>query len=292
MKRLENKKIAILGTSPIMILLYFRLKKKNLVDVFEHSKIGGAWRIDKYKEKYYSAHNNVVVALNDNEEKYIELINKELARFGCKKTKPKGMYQLLSDYIPKKKYIHDLSNFYLNFKENCNSLKKKKITSVNACSDKVYLNNLKYDQVFFPSCFDVNKISINNLNFNVKPTKSISSHLTIVYKKTKLPSISYTENFDNVFDRAHFRENSRYIFFTGRIRRNYKKLQSSQLIKISNLLQNTTKNIIKIKKNRYCHNIIKEDNLRDLKLRLNQTKLSIVETKQFVKSYKLLNKLK
>lgn len=275
-----------------MILLYFRLKKKNLVDVFEHSKIGGAWRIDKYKEKYYSAHNNVVVALNDNEEKYIELINKELARFGCKKTKPKGMYQLLSDYIPKKKYIHDLSNFYLNFKENCNSLKKKKITSVNACSDKVYLNNLKYDQVFFPSCFDVNKISINNLNFNVKPTKSISSHLTIVYKKTKLPSISYTENFDNVFDRAHFRENSRYIFFTGRIRRNYKKLQSSQLIKISNLLQNTTKNIIKIKKNRYCHNIIKEDNLRDLKLRLNQTKLSIVETKQFVKSYKLLNKLK
>jgi hypothetical protein len=291
-KRLENKKIAILGTSPIMILLYFRLKKKNLVDVFEHSKIGGAWRIDKYKEKYYSAHNNVVVALNDNEEKYIELINKELARFGCKKTKPKGMYQLLSDYIPKKKYIHDLSNFYLNFKENCNSLKKKKITSVNACSDKVYLNNLKYDQVFFPSCFDVNKISINNLNFNVKPTKSISSHLTIVYKKTKLPSISYTENFDNVFDRAHFRENSRYIFFTGRIRRNYKKLQSSQLIKISNLLQNTTKNIIKIKKNRYCHNIIKEDNLRDLKLRLNQTKLSIVETKQFVKSYKLLNKLK
>ena len=95
-----------------------------------------------------------------------------------------------------------------------------------------------------------------------------------------------------MFDRAHFRENSRYIFFTGRIRRNYKKLQSSQLIKISNLLQNTTKNIIKIKKNRYCHNIIKEDNLRDLKLRLNQTKLSIVETKQFVKSYKLLNKLK
>ena len=127
MKRLENKKIAILGTSPIMILLYFRLKKKNLVDVFEHSKIGGAWRIDKYKEKYYSAHNNVVVALNDNEEKYIELINKELARFGCKKTKPKGMYQLLSDYIPKKKYIHYLSNFYLNFIENCNSLKKKKL---------------------------------------------------------------------------------------------------------------------------------------------------------------------
>lgn len=275
-----------------MILLYFRLKKKNLVDVYEHLKIGGAWRIDKYKEKYYSAHNNVIVALNDNEEKYIELINKELASFGCKKTKSKGEYKLISDYIPKKKYIHDLSNLYLNFKENCNSLKKKKITSVKACSNKIYLNNAKYDQVFFPSCFNVNKISINNSNFNVKPTKSISHHLTIVYKKTKLPNISYTENFDNVFDRAYFRKNRKYIFFTGRIRRNYKKLQSSQLIKISNLLQNTIKNIVKIKKNRYCHNIIKEDDLRDLKLRLIQTKMSIIETKQFVKSYKLLNKLK
>ena len=89
MKILKKKKIAILGTSPIMILLYFRLRKKNSVDVFENLKIGGAWRVDKYNEKYYSAHNNVIVALKTNEEKYIKLINKELANFGCKKNKPR-----------------------------------------------------------------------------------------------------------------------------------------------------------------------------------------------------------
>ena len=123
---LKNKKIAILGTSPIMILLYFRLKKQNFVDVFENLKIGGAWYLDKYKKKYFTPHNNIIVALNNNEEKYIELINKELANFGCKKTKPKGKYQLLTNYIPKNTYIHDLSNLFLQFKKRCNSLKKKK----------------------------------------------------------------------------------------------------------------------------------------------------------------------
>jgi hypothetical protein len=95
-----------------------------------------------------------------------------------------------------------------------------------------------------------------------------------------------------VFDRAYFRENKKYIFFTGRVRRNYKKFQSRKLIKISYLLQNTRKNIVMIKKNKYCHNIIKEDVLRDLKLRLKQTNMSIIETRQFVRSYKLLEKIK
>ena len=127
MQKLKKKKIAILGTSPIMIILYFRLKKENLVDVFENSKIGGAWRIDKYKGTYYSAHNNVIVALNNKEEKYIELINKDLENFGCKKIKPRGKYELVSNYIPKNTYMHDLSNLYLKFKKNCSSLKKKKL---------------------------------------------------------------------------------------------------------------------------------------------------------------------
>ena len=95
---LQNKKIAILGTSPIMILLYFRLKKKNFVDVFEHLKIGGAWRLDQYQNKYFSPHNNVIVPLKNNEEKYINPINSELENFGCKIIKPKGKYQLLTYY--------------------------------------------------------------------------------------------------------------------------------------------------------------------------------------------------
>ena len=68
----KNKKIAIIGTSPIMLLLYFKLKKRNFIDVFEASDLGGAWRIDKIDGQNYTTHNNVIVALNEEEEKYLK----------------------------------------------------------------------------------------------------------------------------------------------------------------------------------------------------------------------------
>ena len=51
---IKKKKIAILGTSPIMILLYFRLRKKNYIDVYENSDIGGAWHLDKINGQNYT----------------------------------------------------------------------------------------------------------------------------------------------------------------------------------------------------------------------------------------------
>ena len=65
---------------------------------------------------------------------------------------------------------------------------------------------------------------VGKTRVNTSSHKSISHHLTIVYKKTTLPNISYTENFDNVFDRAYFKQNNKNIIFTGRVRRKYKKL--------------------------------------------------------------------
>ena len=110
-----KKKIAILGTSPIMILLYFRLRKKNYIDVYENSNIGGAWRLDKINGQKHTTHNNVIVALNKEEEKFIDIINKELENLGCTKTKPVGKYETLSDYKHKNVYIHDLSGLYTKF---------------------------------------------------------------------------------------------------------------------------------------------------------------------------------
>ena len=71
-KKKNKKKIAILGTSPIMILIFFRLEKKYDIDIYENSSIGGAWRIDQINNKYYTTHNNVIVPLNKYEKnKYI-----------------------------------------------------------------------------------------------------------------------------------------------------------------------------------------------------------------------------
>ena len=284
----KKKKIAILGTSPIMILLYFRLRKKNSIDVFEKSNIGGAWCMDEINGLKYTTHNNVIVAMNKKEENFIDMINKELENLGCTKTKPTGEYETLSNYKHKNVYIHDLSGLYARFNK-CKFLIKKKVNNIKTVYNRVLLNGTEYDQVYLPSCFDINKMIIDKTRVNTSSYKSISHHLTIVYKKIKLPNISYTENFDNVFDRAYFKQNSKSTIFTGRVRREYKKLKPYELVNESNLIQNTKKGIIKLKLNKYNHHIIEENILKDLKSKLEKTNINIVETRQFVNSYRLLN---
>ena len=228
-------------------LIIFQIKAKNSIDVYENSNLGGAWHFDEINKQKYTTHNNVIVAMNKEEEKFINKINNELENLGCTKTRPDGEYVTLCNYKHKKKniYIHDLSGLYSRFKK-CKSLIEKKVTNIISVSDRVFLNGIEYDQVYLPCCFDINKIVVIKTRVNTSSHKSISHHLTIVYKKTTLPNISYTENFDNVFDRAYFKQNNKNIIFTGRVRRKYKKLHYSKLVDASNLLQNTKNNIIKL----------------------------------------------
>ena len=93
-----KKKIAILGTSPIMILLYFRLRKKNYIDVYDNLNFGGAWRIGEINGQKYTTHNNVIVAMNKEEEKFISKINNELENLGCTITRVPGEYETLANY--------------------------------------------------------------------------------------------------------------------------------------------------------------------------------------------------
>jgi hypothetical protein len=288
---IKNKKIAIIGTSPIMILLYFRLMKNNSIDVFENSNLGGAWRIDKINGQKYTTHNNVIVALKKNEEKYINLINKELENLGCTKIRPSGIYETLSNYNHKNLFIHDLSGLYVTFKKRCNSLIKKKVSKLKAYKKKVYLNGIEYDHVYLPSCFDIKKINLDNENINSVSNLSISHHLTVLYDKIKVPNISYTENFDNVFDRAYFKKDNKKIIFTGRVRRKYKKFKPNKLIEASNLLQKLKNYVVRLKLNKYHHYIIDDNILDNLKYKFNKTNIFLIETRQFVYSYKLLIKL-
>jgi len=244
--------------------------------------------MDEINGLKYTTHNNVIVAMNKKEENFIDMINKELENLGCTKTKPTGEYETLSNYKHKNVYIHDLSGLYARFNK-CKFLIKKKVNNIKTVYNRVLLNGTEYDQVYLPSCFDINKIIIDKTRVNTSSYKSISHHLTIVYKKTKLPNISYTENFDNVFDRAYFKQNSKSTIFTGRVRREYKKLKPYELVNESNLIQNTKKGIIKLKLNKYNHHIIEENILKDLKSKLEKTNINIVETRQFVNSYRLLN---
>ena len=49
-----KKKIAIIGTSPIMSILARELSQKNDVTIFEkNKKFGGAWSLSKYKDSFF-----------------------------------------------------------------------------------------------------------------------------------------------------------------------------------------------------------------------------------------------
>ena len=51
MLKIRNKKIAILGSSPVMLILFYFLKKNNNVFIFDDNElIGGAWRKKFYKK--------------------------------------------------------------------------------------------------------------------------------------------------------------------------------------------------------------------------------------------------
>ena len=60
-----KKKIAVIGSSPIMILLAYSLLKNNDVTIFEKNKIlGGAWLTRKILKDFNSnIHTNVIVPL-------------------------------------------------------------------------------------------------------------------------------------------------------------------------------------------------------------------------------------
>ena len=81
-----KKKIAVIGSSPIMILLAYSLLKNNDVTIFEKNKIlGGAWLTRKILKDFNSnIHTNVIVPLKKKDENYIVKINKILKKLNVK----------------------------------------------------------------------------------------------------------------------------------------------------------------------------------------------------------------
>lgn len=290
MKNKKNLKIAILGTSPIMILLYFKIHNLGIVDIYEKSSIGGAWTIkENNNNNYYAAHNNVIVPLNSKEEEYIKKINRELKKYNCSFYKPSGLYETNSKYKPKNIFIHDLSNLFKYFSKTTNNNLLGKINKVELKDGLIFLNKRKYDLAYFPSCFDLKKIIINDKTFKLSPKLSISKHLTAFIKNIDVPKISYSENFDNIFDRGYFRNYNNYTIFTGRIRREFKSFSKSKIINHSNILSKLKLGIFDVQLNKFNHFINDEKTLDNLKKTIGNLNLKIVETRQFTESFIHLN---
>ena len=99
------KSIAIIGTSPIMLILAYEIKKKSLGDVtiIDYSnKIGGAWSNINFNSNSISTQTNVIVPDNKEEEENIPKLNTYLNNtFNIKIKENKDKFEPLG-YLAKK----------------------------------------------------------------------------------------------------------------------------------------------------------------------------------------------
>ena len=276
--------IAIIGTSPIMIILAYELSKKNNITIFEKSRnYGGAWSFEKYKSEYVHGKTNVVIPRNKREEKFVIRMNKYLKKkFNIDVKLNEQFFSDSGAYKPKKIFIYDFKNLFIDLNKRFNI--KKNIKKIEVNKKKVNINDKNYfDKIYIPFNAGIDKIKVLKDVKKIDFSKIVSKHILIISKQKILKNFYYTEDFDNVFDRVLISSKKKFYSFTARIRKNYKLSSLKTILK---------KAKINIKGNKiYLTKILKYQNhYRDPKqieklLKLNvYKKISIVDTRQFVKS--------
>ena len=121
-------KIALIGNSPIILLIAHKISKKNQVTIFDYDKnYGGAWSWEKHYGKYIPTKTNVIVPANSVEEKSLKkIIGYFKKNFKIKPKIIKHSYHTLHRYKPKKVYdfkLHELYKKILIWSKISNELK-------------------------------------------------------------------------------------------------------------------------------------------------------------------------
>ncbi len=286
------KHVAIIGTSPIMLILANHFcNKKIKVTIFDNSKkIGGAWSYYNFKNNFISTQTNVIVPDNIFEEKNIPIINKYLKKkFSVKISVNKDKFEPLG-YLAKTNYEYKLNPIYKKIKNSKKiNIKKKFISNIESKNDYVLINKKdKFDKIFIPTYCGIKKIKINKKVYDVSPRLIVSEHVMIIAKKIRVKYLAYSESFDKNFDRAQIKKIKNFNIFTARISKEKKGLNVLKLIKDSNLLYSKN-DLVKVVKTKY------KNYYRDFKQRnyLNKlaanTNIEYINTALFVESFFSIN---
>ena len=280
---------AIIGDSPIMLILANYLKNKENITIYsDKNKIGGAWSYINHKNFNISRQTNVVVPVDKNVEKLQPKINKSLIKYGIKITKAQG-YHKPNVHLAKKNYRYDFTKLFES---------KKKFKNINEYVEKITvknniikINNLSYDKVYLPYFNGVNNFSINKKKFYLSPKIISSKHILLIFKKLPIKAFVYTENFDHIFDRAQITKFKNFTSFTARVRLEHKKKTKLSLIKKSKIHDFAKNdNMIFSSLLRYKNYFRDIDNIKKLKSICNHKNIKIIDTYQFFEAYIDLNK--
>ena len=291
-KKLKNKKIALIGTSPIMLIIANHLVKlKNKVIIYSfNKKIGGAWSYYKYKDHFISTQTNVIVPDNKFEERNMPLINEYLKKeFKIKitrnydKFKPKG-------YLAKKNYNYNLSPLYEKVLNDENvSLINKFVKKISIKNKKVKIDKSNFDEAYITTFSGIEKLEIDKSIYNVKPKIIVSEHVMVIAKKINRKYLHYSENFDNNFDRAQIRKINDCQSFTARVRKEQKEKNVLNLFLNSKLVKKKSE-IIKIVKTKYKHYYRDYEQRDYLKRNTKGLPINYINTPVFTESFFGINK--
>ena len=282
LKFLLDKKVAILGNSLPMLILAYSLKKKNInVQVFDESNyLGGAWKKIIIKNKKIRTQSNVIVPTNKEEEKNQTNINKILKKnyfVNIKKIKQK----IITKYKFKNRYSYNFDNF-LNIITKKRVITKKKVKKIELIGDKININNYyKFDFIFIPTYFGINKIFLNNKEIKIGYKIINSEHIVAFLKSNSFKNIFYSDKFNNFFDRVQFEKQGSYFLFTSRIT---KENKGTKINKISEELKKIfkKKEILFIKKFKYKNYFRNPKQITDFKKLNKFKKIKYVNTQNFL----------
>ena len=293
----KKNKIAIISSSPLMMMLAIVLLEKNYdVVIFDKGpSIGGAWgwindHFKKYR-CYIPKYTNIINPYNEKETKFMKKMNSFLKkRFNIKIAETKKLFNI--NYKYKKKYIYDFSKFY-DFSKNKIRVKKKNISKIEIlANNKVRINNqMLFDKVYIPSFSCINEIKINKKkSYNPEYREIVSEHVSILAKKFKLKNFYYSQFFDNRFDRIKIEKFKNLYNLTARLDHSIK---GTSLSKLKNLYLSkfVDKNdLIDVKLSKF-HNYYRDhDQLKKLKNTIKNTNIIYIDTTQFMSGFYALRK--
>lgn len=275
--------IAIIGTSPIILIQALKLANKHNVKIFDYSKnIGGAWSIKKFgKYLKIPRQTNAVVPTSLKEEKKIIKLNKNLMKKLHIKIEKFDNFNFKQKYKPKNIFFYDFSLFYEKIKKKI-PIQNKKINKIIIKEKNFYLGNQRFDKVLIPYFNSINFVKDKQKKILIKYELFKSKHVVFIMKKKISKKLIYEEYTDNVFDR--YLINGKKNYFVGRVSREYKKKSLKTIIKKTNIKFLSEKNI---KKKTYFYYKNFKRNEKQIKTLINKNKnknLVIINTKQLATS--------
>lgn len=275
--------IAIIGTSPIILIKALKLANKHNVKIFDYSKnIGGAWSVKKFgKYLFIPRQTNAVVPTSLKEEKKLIKLNRYLMKKLYIKIKKFDNFYFKQKYKPENIFFYDFSFFYEKVKKKI-SIQNKKINKIIIKKKSFYLGKERFDKVIIPYFNSINFIQNKKKKIHIKYKLFKSKHVVFIMKKKISKKLIYEEYSDNVFDRYLINGSKNY--FVGRVSKEYKKKDLKTIIKKTNIKFLIEKNIKK--KTIFYYKNFKRDE-KQIKTLINKNKnknLVILNTKQLATS--------